>query len=119
MRTNADLTAYLKSIHATTRTEVWTRVQVHCVAWEERKGSTGGGAGNQRADAITVYIPLDWAINLKPDDVIVKGLVTDEISSNFTITALKAKYPDSATVKSVDRHEAGSLNMRHIQVGAA
>lgn len=119
MKPNADITAYLKDVDPVARSEVYTRVQVRGVTWEESKAANVIKSGLLEADRVTVYIPLDRAINLKAGDVIVYGLASDEISSAFTVTALKAKYPRSATVRSVDMMDRGSLVLRHQQIGAA
>lgn len=119
MKPNADLTIYVKSIDPDTRTEVWTRQQVRGVFWEDAKAVNVTKSGLLEADRVTVYIPLGRAIDLKAGDVIVRGLVEDEISPSFTITALRAKYPASATVRSVDRWDRGSPRVRHVQIGAS
>jgi hypothetical protein len=118
MNPNADITAYLKDVNPVTRDEVYVRVQVRCVTWEERKAANVIKSGLMEADRVTVYIPLDRAINLKAGDVLVRGLVTDEISAGFTPTALLKKYPDHATVRSVDKMDRGSLALRHWEIGA-
>lgn len=118
MIANADITAYLKDVDPVTREEVYYRVQVRGVTWEERKAANVIKSGLLEADRVTVYIPLDRAINLKAGDVLVRGLVVDEISPAFTLTALMKKYPDHATVRSVDKMDRGSLHLRHLEVGA-
>jgi hypothetical protein len=119
MQANADITAYLKDVDPSTREEVYVRVQVRCVTWEERKAANVIRSGLLEADRVIVYIPLDRAINLKAGDVLVRGLASDEISAGFTVTALLKKYPDHATVRSVDKMDRGSLALRHWEIGAS
>ena len=138
MRTNANLTVYNKYIDPTTRSEKYQRVGIVGVAWENRKAanvrSTGGLAA---ADQARVFIPLARGTNfLKPKawqalttktgkwtlqvgDLIVKGLVSDEIQTGFTVTQLKAKYDDVLVITSVDTMDAGSPGMQHWNLGAA
>lgn len=137
MKTNADLTIYNKYTDPTTRTEKYQRTQVRRVAWENSKASNVLQTGGQiAADQATLYIPFQRGANyLKPKawqalttktgkwtiqegDLIVKGLVSDTISSSFTPTALKAKYDDVLVISSVDTMDAGSPAMHHWQVGA-
>ena len=138
MRTNANLTVYNKYIDPTTRSEKYQRVGIVGVAWENRKAanvrSTGGLAA---ADQARVFIPLARGTNfLKPKawqalttktgkwtlqvgDLIVKGLVSDEIQTGFTVTQLKAKYDDVLVITSVDTMDAGSPGMQHWNLGTA
>lgn len=120
MKPNADLTIYTMTIDPATRSEIWTRSQVRDVTWEERKAANVIKSGLLEADSLAVYIPMQRGnLNIKIGDVIVRGLVTDAITSAFTITDLKAKYPASAVVRSVDRMDRGSLALRHWQIGAS
>jgi hypothetical protein len=138
MRTNANCTVYNKYVDTATKSEKYQRVGIIAVAWENRKAanvrSTGGLAG---ADQARVFIPFARGVNfLKPKawqalttktgkwtlqvgDLIVKGLVSDEIQTGFTVTALKAKYDDVLVITSVDTMDAGSLSMQHWNLGAA
>ena len=138
MRTNANATLYNKYIDPVTRSEKYQRAGVVGVAWENRKAanvrSTGGLAG---ADQARVFIPFARGISflqshtwqalvtktgkwtLQVGDLIVKGLVSDEIQTGFTVTALKAKYDDVLVITSVDTMDAGSPGMRHWNIGAA
>jgi acyl-coenzyme A synthetase/AMP-(fatty) acid ligase len=120
MRPNAHLTIYAKGVDPATRSETWTRSQVRDVVWEDRKAANVLRSGLLEADRVAVYIPMARGEqSIKLGDVIVRGLVEDTIGPAFTITALKAKYPDSATVRSVDKMDRGSLSLRHYQVGAS
>lgn len=120
MRANDDLTIYARGVDPSTRSEKWTRSEVTGVVWEDRKASNVIKSGILEADRVAVYIPFACGdVSIKVGDVIVRGLVEDEIGPSFTITALKAKYPASATVRSVDRMDRGSLALRHWQIGAA
>ena len=118
MRTNADMTLYARSISA--GAESFTRSVVYGVAWEDRRAANARLGGDLKADDIAVFIPMARNVALKAGDVIVRGVVTDTISSGFTITALRAKYPNSVgTVKSVDCFDQGSSALHHWQIGAA
>ena len=137
MRTNADLTVYNKYVDSVTRTEKYQRTQIKSVAWENRKASnTIATGGNISADQARVFIPFQRGVNyvkakawqalsaktsrwtLQEGDVIVKGLVSDEIGTSFTVTALKAKYDDVLVISSVDTMDSGSPSTQHWQVGA-
>jgi hypothetical protein len=145
MRTNCSLTMYNKYIDATTRTEKYQRSSVVGVAWENRKASnTLATGGSIAADQARVFIPLQRGANylkakawqaltvktgkwtLQVGDVIVKGLVSDEIHdavvspplAAFTITSLKAKYDDVLVISSVDTMDSGSASMHHFMISA-
>lgn len=121
MKTNSDLTIYHKSVDSSTRTEVWTAYQVNQILWENRKAANVIRSGLLEADSVAVYVPFARELpdDLKPGDVLVKGLVYDQIDSSFTISDLKRKYTDVVVVRSVDRMDYGSLHLQHWQIGAA
>jgi hypothetical protein len=120
MKTNADLTLYMGGVNPVTRTEEWTRVQVRAVFWEDRKAANVLRSGNLEADRVAVYIPLARGpLALKIGDVMVKGLVSDEITQNFTMADLRRKYSDVATIRSVDTMDYGSPAMQHWELSAS
>ena len=118
MRTNTDITVYRRTV--VSGSEVYTRSVVYKVAWEDRRGVNARTPGEIKADDVTVYIPFARAISaLNAGDILVKGVVTDVISSAFTPTQLRAKYPrQTVVVKTVDSMDMGSFSMRHWQIGA-
>ena len=138
MRTNANATLYNKYTDPVTRSEKYQRVGIVGVAWENRKAANVRSMGGlAAADQARVFIPLARGTNfLKPKawqalttktgkwtlqvgDLIVKGLVSDEIQTGFTVTQLKAKYDDVLVITSVDTMDAGSPGMQHWNIGAA
>lgn len=135
MRTNANITIYNRYTEG--NVEKYQRTQLRNVVWEDRKGSNIRATGGTiAADQATIFIPLAvggayltpkvWLqsraghFTLKEGDVIVLGLVSDEITQSpvFTMTNLKSKYDSVLTISSVDSMMAGSLSMRHWKVGA-
>ncbi len=136
VKTNTACTLYNKYVNAATRSEVWQRTALAAVAWENRKAANVARAGNLEADEAAIYIPFAlgsdylapraWQAlatktgkwTLQVGDVIVKGAVTDTITSSFTISDLKAKYDDVLVIRSVDAMDQGSASMHHWQVGA-
>jgi hypothetical protein len=135
MRTNTSITLYNKYIQS--GSECYQRTVIGPVAFENRKAANIIASGLLGADSATIYIPspiisdymkpVAWQSliskvglwTLQVGDVIVKGIVTDEITGGFTMTSLKAKYDDVVTIHSVDTMDAGSANMRHWQIGAS
>jgi hypothetical protein len=136
MMNNDNITIYNKSVSPTTRAEVWNSYQITKVTWENTKAANVIRSGLLEADRYTIYIPLARGMNylsplawralasktgkwtLQIGDVIVNGLVSDTISASFTISDLKKKYDDVATIRSVDRMDKGMPALRHWQVGA-
>jgi hypothetical protein len=114
MHTPHDMTLYKKTI--VNGAESWSRTQIQGVMWEQRKAANVLRSGLLAADSAVIYIPIAKNPLAKVGDVAVKGLVTDTISASFTITALKAKYPDNITLKSVDTLDFGSLSMQHVKL---
>ena len=135
MLTNADMTIYNRYIDSATKTEKYQRALIIRVMWENRKAANVLSAGGQIAvDKARVFIPFArGALYLKPKawlalttktgkwtiqegDIIVKGLVSDEIGTGFSASDLQKKYDDVLTVSSVDTMDA--LSLRHWEVGA-
>lgn len=118
MKTNCDVTWYTKTV--VSGAESWARTVVTGTFWEDRKAANVIKSGLLEADRAAVYIP---AASGKPGvqigDVLVKGAVTDEITTSFTITDLKAKYPNCIVIKSVDDRDFGSARMQHLQIGGS
>jgi hypothetical protein len=130
MLTNSDITIYNK--YRVASVDTYQRTTVVDVAWEQRHARSKQDSD----DLATVFIPMLSARNyLKPKewqalsnksgrwtlqvgDVIVKGLVDDELTAIFTLTNLKNAYDDVLVVSSVDTRDYGSPSMQHFQVGA-
>lgn len=148
MRTNCSITLYNR--YVVSGAEKYQRTQItipsgNCVEWENRKASNVVASGLLTADSAVIYIPFALGANhldphawqaltvktgfwtLAVGDVIVKGLVADEIhdavvsppSTAFTMTNLKSKYDDVITVKSVDTFDMGSASLRHWKVSGS
>lgn len=63
--------------------------------------------GEERADSMAVYIP-DITVDVRKGDYITFGAVPDDIPE-----AVKSAH----TVRSVTRHDYGSVQLRHIKLG--
>lgn len=136
MRANVNVTIYNAYPDAATRTVKYQRSQVTRVYWENRRAANKSAAGEISNNSATIYIPLArgtayvepiaWQAlvtktgkwTLQDGDVIVRGLVADEITGAFTITSLRAKYDDVMTIASIDLMDMGSPNVQHWQVEA-
>jgi hypothetical protein len=134
---NTNTAATLYNVYNVAGTTHYQRTPLVACKWENRKSANVLKSGLLEADSVAVYIPLSIAVNyLKPKawqalttktgkwtlqvgDFLVKGLVLDEISASFTLTALKAKYDDVVKITSVDTMDVGSRSMRHFQCGAS
>ena len=136
MRTIDSLTIYNKFIDPVTRLEKYQRAEIEDCYWEDRKAINRSKVGAIANDSAMVVIPMVQGANyLKPvawqalvsktgkwtlqtGDVMVKGAITDEISSSFTITALTKKYNDVITITSVDTFDSGSTRLQHWEISA-
>jgi hypothetical protein len=135
MKSNCSVTIYNKYV-GEDRSEHWQRNTIEEVEWENSKAANVRSTGGYlEANAATLYILFSWiplyvkpkafqaledkseGITLAVEDVVVKGIVEDEIEGAFTISRLKDKYDDVFVVKSVDTMDYGSANMQHWEVG--
>lgn len=115
---NSDLTLYKRSVVA--GAETWTREQIVGVFWEDSAGAKVLPNGTIKDDKATVYIPFArGSLDLQEGYMIVKGLVTDTITTSFTISDLKRKYVDVLTIRRVTRRDFGSAAMRHWELSAS
>jgi hypothetical protein len=147
MESNTPLTLYNKIAG----TETYQRTVIPAVEWENRKAVNGMRSGALSSNSARVFISMALGTNyLKPKawqalttktgkwtlaegDVIVKGMVTDEIHAAvpysagppivpavpaFTVTSLKNKYDDVLVITSVDTFDMGSEALRHWECGA-
>lgn len=131
MKTNSDVTLYNK--YLVERVETYQRAEIYDVAWEQRHARSKQDSD----DLATVFIPMARAANyLKPrewqaldskagrwtlqvGDVIVKGIVEDELVANvLTLSALKRLYDDVLVISSVDTRDYGTSGMQHFEIGA-
>lgn len=76
--------------------------------WQETEGYEVKKYGEENADKAAVWVP-DISADVKKGDYIVRGAVED--ISDFD--------PDTAlTVMTAARHDYGSSDMQHIEIGA-
>lgn len=114
-------------------TSTYTRTVVREVNWQSSFGARVVKGGSITSDTLVVYVPYlmddgTWrgptptnlvGMGFKPNDVLIKGEVTDEITSSFSISDLQAKYrPNYFTITNVDPKDYGSLELQHDRLGA-
>lgn len=123
MYTNADVTLYLYS--KVGKDEKYNRLPIEGVYWEDVRQSTYLKTGQRDSTSVLLVIPresLDGPIKLTQGrDLVIKGLVTDEIDSTSqetlskSLTALKAAH-ETVTVTTVDERLYGSEAMQHYEL---
>lgn len=135
MMTNADVTVYNKYIDSTTRSEKYQRSTVYGVVWQDTKGVTNSKS-QLAANVALVMIPYTvanyaayrtpktWQAlvsksacwTLQEGDVLIKGIVADEITGGFTMTDLRAKYDNVVSIASIAAMSEGSQGSQHWEV---
>ena len=105
--------------------QTYIRHEINEVMWQASKATNVIKSGNLGADKANIWVPSllsdgseREALSIKTGDYLVKGIVEDEITTNFPITSLIKKY-DAVKVTSVDLKDYGAANMKHIQIGGA
>lgn len=117
------------------RVETYQRTVVKNVVWEATKAVSGRSTGVLASNVATVFIPMQrgadylkpkaWQAlvtktgkwTLKEGDVIVRGEVTDNITTEYKLSDLRAEYDDVVVISSVDAMDQGSPNVQHWEVG--
>lgn len=97
MITNAAITIYHKSYDPVTRRDIWTYTQYPAVNWYGKRAVNVDSNGLNAANAYTIRIPTTSIIEAANGDVVVKGLVQDDITGptqlkkyiTFVITAVR------------------------------
>lgn len=75
---NADLTLYHKVYDPATRTDRWTRAQHKGVSWHGGQNVTVLQDGLKTADVYTVRIYTGDKVTADIEDIVCKGLLTEE-----------------------------------------
>lgn len=128
---NGHITIYNRYFES--RLEKYQRTVIRNVTWESTKAVTGRSTGTLASNVATIFIlfarganylkPKAWQAarsgkwTLQEGDVIVRGLATDEITTEYTLKELRVEYEDVVTITSVDAMDQGSANVQHWQVG--
>lgn len=128
---NGHITIYNRYFES--RLEKYQRTVIRDVVWQATKAVSGRSTGVLASNVATVFIPMArgaaylkpkaWLLarsgkwTLQEGDVIVRGEATDNITTEYTLTSLRAEYEDVVTITSVDAMDQGSANVQHWQVG--
>lgn len=123
MYTNADITLYLYGREG--KAEKYTRMPIEGVYWEDVKQSTFIKTGQRDACSVLLVIPLnslDSPIKFtQGKDLVIKGIVEDDIDCNSpetiskSLAALKSTY-GFQTVITVDERLYGSESAQHYEL---
>lgn len=123
MYTNADATLYLYSKEG--KQETYARMPVEGVYWEDVQQSTFLKTGQRDAASVLLVIPLEslesTIIFKKGKDLVVKGIIEDEIDSSSqeqlskSLAALKTAH-QFVTVVTVDERLYGSESAQHYEL---
>ena len=123
MYTNADCTLYLYSKEG--KAEKYTRFPVEEVYWEDVEQATFLKTGQRNACSVLLVIPLESLSEpvdfTRGKDLVIKGIVTDEIDCNSqeaisqSLAALTAAH-ELLTVTTVDERLYGSESMQHYEL---
>jgi hypothetical protein len=129
MITNTAMTVYNKYVES--RTEKYQRVAISAVQWDSSSATVKRRVQDNKAviaipfSVGSAYLkPKAWLAlanktakwTLQEGDVVVCGIVADEITSIFTLSALRAKYDDVLEIVSVARMDQGSPNTHHWEI---
>ncbi len=129
---NAHITIYNKYIDGATRSEKWQRTEVFNCVWQ---GVSAIARFKEQTPANTILIlipfasglayqePKAWQVDrdgwtLQEGDIVVRGLVTDEITGGFTLKNLYASHQYVAQISSVAAMDEGSPNVQHWELQA-
>lgn len=92
----------------------FSKCQFEDVYFEHNKRIKQVDKGVENASTGLIVIPLDSEIDIHEKDIVVDGLIEENLTDNFRISELKKKY-EIYTVVSVDNCRKGGLP--HWEVG--
>ena len=128
---NSDITIYNKYIE--NRVEKYQRFEVLAVVWQSTDAISRAKeqvAANSAlimipfARGVAYLEPKAWQAladksnywTLQEGDIIARGIVAEEIDTEYTISNLRADYDDVVMISSIGAMNEGSANMQHWEV---
>ena len=111
---NADITIYNKIFNKETRLDDYISYQIKGVSWNDKK-MVKINQGIENANQLNVFIFSDKIYKLNEGDIIVKGLIYDNIK---TQKELENKYDNVYNITSCAYVNRGSKKMHHYEIGA-
>ena len=123
MITNASVTIYNKVYDRDEGSNKYYRTVLKGVNWQDVTKVLPSDTGVVSADVAEVYIPflIDTEkkfFTLAPEDIIVKGVVTDELTKQKDVEHLKDKYGSVRVIAVIETNDNGSPTMQHWKVTA-
>ena len=113
MITNASVTIYNKVYDRDEGSNKYYRTVLKGVNWQDATKVLPSDTGVVSADVAEVYIPF-----LIDTDIIVKGVVTDELTKQKDVEHLKNKYGSVRVIAVIETNDNGSPTMQHWKVTA-
>lgn len=114
MLTNADITIYYRTYDKKTRLDKWNFTQYQGVNWYGKQAVSVGDSGLSAADSYIVRIPTDDGLQAVNGDIVVKGLVNDEITNPAQL-----KQYQIFVITAIRDNRRGSPNMHHWRIEGA
>lgn len=138
MVTNADITLYNKVYDRDTGTNRYYRTVLKGVNWQDTTAVQPTDKGIVSADVAEIYIPFAVEtekqfrkpknfvqepekagfFTIEAGDLVVRGIVENELTSAKDEERLKNAYDDVRTIAVVETNDNGSLEMQHWKVTA-
>jgi len=128
---NSDITIYNR--YFVNRVETYQRTVINNVVWQATKAVSGRSTGVMAANVALIMIPFALGTNyrkpkawaaartgkwtLQEGDVIVRGAITQEITTEYTLSELRAAYDDVVSITSIDAMDQGTAAVQHWEVG--
>lgn len=124
---NAHITIYNKYIDVATRTEKYQRSEIYNCVWQASR-SVSRFKEQVQSNTLLVLIPFAsdtgyqepkaWQIDrdgwtLQEGDIVVRGLVTDEIDTEYRVSDLRTEHQNVFAIASIACMDNGSPNVNH------
>ncbi len=131
---NADCTVFNRRTDKERRMDIWVKTVIRGVYWESSRGLSKNSNGLKKESSLFAVIPknagtqgkryvkpheykavsADTAFTLAPEDIIIKGIIEEDITEHFTIGDMQKKYDDFYFITECRDFRFGGLS--HLEV---
>lgn len=116
MVVNSSMTHYHKGFDKVNRLETWTRYNYSNVMWQGGKG-VRFNKGLEEGNDVKIRIPYSQnqvdIDNFKLGDIVVKGIITQDIAKQSDLSDY-----DTYNITSITNNDFGNLDIQHIHLEA-
>lgn len=105
------------TIYKLQKENVYERVPIAAVFWQENAGISFQKYGPQNANRVTIFIPIPQNFEPEVGDFILKDNIETELDGSKKVSVFMQEHA-VFRIMTVDKNDYGSPPLRHFEVGA-